>query len=126
MCGVGRGRPTRRRSRARGMGDGFEERPPREEALGRARVERGAWVKVGLANRKRFWCRVTRLGPNGAIVATVDNDLVTTTMLKYGDQVVLQPRHVLETADVADMLRFVHWAHSRRSTLGPTPAAASE
>ena len=73
------------------------------------------WVKVGLP-RERFWCRVTQLKHNGTILATVDNDLIYTTKPQCGDEVVLQPRNILETADTSDLICFL--VLTQRSTLG--------
>lgn len=69
------------------------------------RVEQGVWIKVGL-NDERFWCKVLQKRLDGALLATVGNHLQLNS-LRLGEEVVLQPCHVLETADERDMLTFV-------------------
>ena len=68
------------------------------------RVEQGMWVKVGL-REERFWCKVLQKRLNGELLVTVENYLKL-SRLRLGEQVVLQPCHVLETADLQDFLVF--------------------
>ena len=98
----------------------FEELPERIQY----RVEQGVWVKVGVltsVGNERFWCRVIQVTPDRTrFLATVDNDPVHIS-LKCGDPIVLQPQHVLQMANLADMLSFTRL--SRR--LGPRNGAVA-
>ena len=75
----------------------------------RIHVQQGVWVKVGLGmgtGTQRFWCKVVNISYDGMrIIAAVDNDLLNTS-LKCGDQIVLQPCNVLESANLSDCLTF--------------------
>jgi hypothetical protein len=93
----------------------------------RHRVEQGMWAKVGVLTgtaSERFWCRVIQVTSDGTrLLAIVDNNPVQAP-LKSGDQIVLQHRHVLEMANLTDMLSFKHVA-SQKGTQGRGIAARS-
>ena len=73
----------------------------REPSRRQPRVDEGTLVKVGIRG-ERFWCRVKRVRADGALVATVDNDLIKSPW-RCGDEIVVQLKHVLETLDPKDM-----------------------
>jgi hypothetical protein len=78
-------------------------------------------VLTGKAS-ERFWCRVSQVTSDGTrMLAVVDNNPVQVP-LKSGDQIVLQHRHVLEMANLSDMLSFKHVA-SQKGTQGRGIAA---
>ena len=82
-------------------------------------VERGAWVKVGLP-RERFWGRVLRVrSEDGALISSIDNDLVHNSWLKHGDVIELRPSNILESANESDLLKFL----SISMTRGPRDGA---
>jgi hypothetical protein len=85
------------------------------------------WVKVGVltgAASERFWCRVIQVTSDGTrMLAIVDNNPVQVP-LRSGEQIVLQHRHVLEMANLTDMLSFKHIA-SQKGTQGRGTAARS-
>ena len=93
----------------------FEERTDGVEP----RVGVGGWVKVERCS-ERFWCKVRSVCADGTIVACVDNDLVHNPY-RCGDELVLRSCHVLETADVTDLVAF----RSLVASLGPTGAAVA-
>ena len=64
----------------------------------------GTWVKVELRSEK-FWCLVRSVRADGALVASVEDNLIY-SLHRVGDQIILQPRHVLETANVRDYVVF--------------------
>ena len=75
----------------------------------RVKVEQGTWVKVGIVTgigTERFWCKVVQVQPDGECIATVDNDLVTSS-LKCGDQLLFKQHHVLKTASLKEWLAFL-------------------
>ena len=78
----------------------FEER---DASLPKLSVCKGAFVKVG-ARQERFWCRVQHVGTD-TLRVVVDNELLHLPWQR-GHELVIQHRHVLEVADVADLLRF--------------------
>ena len=81
-------------------------------------MQAGTFVKVGVRG-ERFWCRVSRVRSDGAIVGVVENDLMHSPW-RRGDEVVFQRSHVLETAEVGDQMKFLTlW-----SALGCADAAA--
>lgn len=65
----------------------------------------GTWVKVEWLCRERFWCRVERVRPDGALVTSAENDLVRSPV-RCGDEVVVWPKDVLETANDTDRVQF--------------------
>lgn len=93
-----------------------------EERVGdspQPRIDIGVWVKVGLCD-ERFWVRVVRWRTDGAFEASVENNLERST-LRVDDEVVVEMRHVLETADEHDALAF----HRLACFLGPEKGALS-
>ena len=79
---------------------GLEERADDSEP----HVGSGRWVKVGL-HGERFWCNVRRVKADGALVATVENNLCRSPY-RCGDEIVLSRRHVLEIAGDEDRLQY--------------------
>lgn len=61
----------------------------------------GTLIKVGVRG-ERFWCQIDRIRRDGSLVAIVDNDLLKSPW-KCGDEVVVQRKHVIETADPNDL-----------------------
>ena len=88
----------------------------RDKNRKRPKVEPGVLIKVGVRG-ERFWCKVKRARKDGAIVATVDNELLK-SQWKVGDEIVVLPEHVLETSDPSDMT-----FSSLLSALGSSEAA---
>lgn len=85
------------------------------------RISCGTWVKVGWCSDRgseQFWCRVTSLCTDGALMARVENDLVHSGH-RCGDEIVLRACHVLETAEEADLSVYRRLA----AVLGPTGGA---
>ena len=82
----------------------------RDDASPAPRVSQGGWVKVGaVATGERFWCRVMTVSADGILTASVDNDLLSSTIacpLRFGDVVVLHERNVLESASLAERNEF--------------------
>ena len=82
----------------------------RDDAKPAPRVSQGGWVKVcAVATGERFWCRVMTLRADGMLTASVDNDLLSSTVacpLQFGDVVVLHERNVLESAALAERDEF--------------------
>ena len=64
-------------------------------------VYAGTLIKVGTQG-ERFWCKVKWVRWDGALVVTVDNDLIKLPW-RPGDEIVVQREHVLETCDPTDM-----------------------
>ena len=93
-----------------------EERPLRlrfelrDDASPAPRVSQGGWVKVGaVATGERFWCRVMTVSADGILTASVDNDLLSSTIacpLRFGDVLVFHERNVLESASLAERNEF--------------------
>ena len=54
---------------------------------------------------ERFWCKVLQKRLDEMLLATVENRLQLNS-LRLGEQVVLRPCHVLETADLQDLIVF--------------------
>ena len=53
----------------------------RDDASPAPRVSQGGWVKVcAVATGERFWCRVTTVSADGMLTASVDNDLLSSTL----------------------------------------------
>ena len=53
----------------------------RDDASPAPRVYQGGWVKVGaVATGERFWCRVMIVSADGILTASVDNDLLESTI----------------------------------------------
>lgn len=67
----------------------------------RPSVRVGVLIKVGIRG-ERFWCRVEAVRGDGALVATVNNELIRSPW-KCGDEIVVQNSHVLEASDPNDM-----------------------
>ena len=61
----------------------------------------GDYIKVG-RQRERFWARVDRVGADGSIVATVDNELVLNPDLALGVVIEVSREHVLEICSSED------------------------
>ena len=78
----------------------FEER---DASLPKLSVCKGAFVKVGV-RQERFWCVVQHVGAD-TLRVVVDNNLLHSPWQR-GHELVVQHRHVLEMADVADRLNF--------------------
>ena len=78
----------------------FDER---DASLPKLSVRKGAFVKVGV-RQERFWCVVQHVGVD-TLRVVVDNDLLHLPWQR-GHELVVQHRHVLEVADVADRLNF--------------------
>ena len=78
----------------------FEER---DASLPKLSVRKGAFVKVGV-RQERFWCVVQHIGVD-TLSVVVDNDLLHSPWQR-GHELIVQHRHVLEVADVADRLNF--------------------
>ena len=74
-----------------------------------------SWVKVGRAG-ERFWCKVLSAS-NGMFTVAVDNHLVGSHGINYGDSLTVQHAHVLEVANVSDMLDFTHMVAEHGSTV---------
>ena len=68
------------------------------------RVTAGVWVLVGQRG-ERFWCEVTRVRADGALVARVDNDLVYNPY-RFGEEIILRVDHVLDIANQHDITTF--------------------
>ena len=64
-------------------------------------VYAGTLIKVGTQG-ERFWCKVKLVRWDGALLVTVDNDLIKLPW-RPGDEIVVQREHVLETCDPTDM-----------------------
>ena len=79
----------------------FESRVtlPPTTSLRQARA--GDYIKVG-RRRERFWARVGRVGADGSIVATVDNELVLNPDLPLGVVIEVSREHVLEICSSED------------------------
>ena len=73
----------------------------RDKSVKQPVVYAGTLIKVGTRGG-RFWCRVKWVRWDGALVVTVDNDLIKLPW-KCGDEIVVQQEHVLETCDPTDM-----------------------
>ena len=73
----------------------------RDKNRKRPNVEPGVWIKVGFRG-ERFWCKVKRVRKDGALVATVDNELLK-SQWKVGDEIIVLLEHVLETSGPSDM-----------------------
>ena len=82
----------------------------RDDASPAPRVSQGGWVKVcAVATGERFWCRVTTVSADGMLTASVDNDLLSSTLacpLRFGDVLVFHERNVLESASLAERDEF--------------------
>ena len=82
----------------------------RDDASPAPRVSQGGWVKVGaVATGERFWCSVLTLSADGILTASVDNDLLSSTIacpLRFGDVLVFHERNVLESASLAERDEF--------------------
>ena len=82
----------------------------RDDASPAPRVSQGGWVKVGaVATWERFWCRVMTVSADGMIAASVDNDLLESTIacpLRFGDVLVFHERNVLESTCLAERDEF--------------------
>ena len=64
-----------------------------------------SWVKVGRAG-ERFWCKVQSESSNGMLTVVVDNHLRGNHGIEYGDRLTIQHAHVLEVANMSDVLDF--------------------
>ena len=84
----------------------------RDKSVKQPVVYAGTLIKVGTRGG-RFWCRVKWVRWDGALVVTVDNDLIKLPW-KCGDEIVVQREHVLETCDPTD-LTFVGLLAASRS-----------
>ena len=81
------------------------------------RIACGTWVKVRWRSERgveQFWCRVTALRADGALVGRIENDLVHSCH-RCGDVIELRACHVLETAEEADLSVYLRMA----AALGP-------
>ena len=82
----------------------------RDDASPAPRVSKGGWVKIGaVATGERFWCSVLTLSADGILTASVDNDLLSSTIacpLRFGDVLVFHERNVLESASLAERNEF--------------------
>ena len=82
----------------------------RDDASPAPRVSQGGWVKLGaVATGERFWCRVMTVSADGILTASVDNDLLSSTIacpLRFGDVLVFHERNVLESASLAERDEF--------------------
>ena len=82
----------------------------RNDASPAPRVSKGGWVKIGaVATGERFWCSVLTLSADGILTASVDNDLLSSTItcpLRFGDVLVFHERNVLESASLAERDKF--------------------
>ena len=91
----------------------------RDDASPAPRVSQGGWVKVGaVATGERFWCRVMTVSADGILTASVDNDLLSSTIacpLRFGDVVVFHERNVLESASFAERNEFEQLLFSTES-----------
>ena len=67
-------------------------------------------MKIGaVATGERFWCSVLTLSADGILTASVDNDLLSSTItcpLRFGDVLVFHERNVLESASLAERDEF--------------------
>ena len=99
-------------------------------------VSQGGWVKLG-ALGERFWCLVNTVHADGALTASVANDLVLYPW-KAGDEVTFCEGNILEVASLSDRSRFVqmvlvsgsgveaarrwhHWRQSKGVGVAPRP-----
>ena len=82
----------------------------RDDASPAPRVSQGGWVKVcAVATGERFWCRVTTVSADGILTASVDNDLLSSTIacpLRFGDVLVFHERNVLESTCLVERDKF--------------------
>ena len=85
------------------------------------RIVCGTWVKVRWRSERgaeQFWCRVTSLCADGALMARIENNLVRSCH-RCGDVIELRACHVLETAEEADLSVYLRMA----AALGPAGGA---